>query len=251
MRQTHRSCLVMLGDAAGSCACQCARGIRASRVMCLGRQAGALLEGLSSDRQGLWTSRKQGGKSLQQEELWAPGQVSRRAAGGFISGSSGLRRAWQDWEGTGRVRRGPCGGAAARVTELLRALLGRKTENPVKNEVFENLGTWPLLRTFSAQKRAVTKNGAVTKTGDIGKTFSRMKNLAVLRQKPKILRSQEAVLPCPRAPKPKAAPKQESEQCVGGRNTKRQWPTFFDNSFRCADEAAAARADGCNVFNGP
>ena len=140
---------------------------------------------------------------------------------------------------------------AARVTELLRALLGRKTENPVRNEVFENLGTWPLLRTFSAQKRAVTKNGAVTKTGDIGKTFSRMKNLAVLRQKPKILRSQEAVLPCPRAPKPKAAPKQESEQCVGGRNTKRQWPTFFDNSFRCADEAAAARADGCNVFNGP
>ena len=72
---------------------------------------------------------------------------------------------------------------AARVTELLRALLGRKTENPVKNEVFQNLGTWPLLRTFSAQKRAVTKNGAVTKTGDIGKTFSRMKNLAVLRQK--------------------------------------------------------------------
>ena len=41
-------------------------------------QAGALLEGLSSDRQGLWTacknagiSRKQGGRSLQQEELRA------------------------------------------------------------------------------------------------------------------------------------------------------------------------------------
>ena len=41
-------------------------------------QAGALLEGLSSDRQGLWTacknagiSRKQGGISLQQEELRA------------------------------------------------------------------------------------------------------------------------------------------------------------------------------------
>ena len=217
--------------------------------MCLGRQAGALLEGLSSDRQGLWTSRKQGGKSLQQEELWAPGQVSRRAAFQALLDYAVPGKIGRELEEYGEVL--VAAQEAARVTELLRALLGRKTENPVKNEVFENLGTWPLLRTFSAQKRAVTKNGAVTKTGDIGKTFSRMKNLAVLRQKPKILRSQEAVLPCPRAPKPKAAPKQESEQCVGGRNTKRQWPTFFDNSFRCADEAAAARADGCNVFNGP
>ena len=45
-------------------------------------QAGASLEGLSSDRQGLWTacknagiSRKQGGRSLQQEELRALAKV--------------------------------------------------------------------------------------------------------------------------------------------------------------------------------
>ena len=36
-------------------------------------------------------------------------------------------------------------------------VLGRKTENPVKNEVFGKSGTWPFLRTFSVQKRAVTK----------------------------------------------------------------------------------------------
>ena len=33
----------------------------------------------------------------------------------------------------------------------------RATENPAKNEVLWKSGTWPLLRTFSAQKRAVTQ----------------------------------------------------------------------------------------------
>ena len=153
----------MLGDAAGSCACQCARGIRASRVMCLGRQAGALLEGLSSDRQGLWTSRKQGGKSLQQEELWAPGQVSRRAAGGFISGSSGLRRAWQDWEGTGRVRRGPCGGAGSGQSDRAPSCIAwAKNGKPCEERSLRKLGNLAAFAHFFGPK----ESGDQKRSGD-------------------------------------------------------------------------------------
>ena len=44
-----------------------------------------------------------------------------------------------------------------------------------KKQTFREFGKLAVLSTFS------TKNGAVTKTGDIGKTFSRMENLAVLQ----------------------------------------------------------------------
>ena len=43
-----------------------------------------------------------------------------------------------------------------------------------KKRTFREFGKFAVLSTFSAQK------GAVTLTGDIGKTFSRMENLAVL-----------------------------------------------------------------------
>ena len=44
-----------------------------------------------------------------------------------------------------------------------------------KKQAFREFGKFAVLRIFS------TKNGAVTKTGDIGKTFSRMENVAVLQ----------------------------------------------------------------------
>ena len=95
-------------------------------------QAGALLEGLSSDRQGLWTacknagiSRKQGGRSLQQEELRALAKdkllavlpaVSFQALLGYaVPGEMG-----RELEEYGEVL--VAAQEAARVTELLRAL---------------------------------------------------------------------------------------------------------------------------------
>ena len=51
------------------------------------------------------------------------------------------------------------------MTELLRALLGRKTENPVKNEVFGNLGKRGVSASRFAWFRQKTAPNAPGKTG--------------------------------------------------------------------------------------
>ena len=95
-------------------------------------QAGALLEGLSSDRQGLWTacknagiSRKQGGRSLQQEELRALAKDKLLAVLPAVSFQALLDYAvpgemGRELEEYGEVL--VAAQEAARVTELLRAL---------------------------------------------------------------------------------------------------------------------------------
>ena len=95
-------------------------------------QAGALLEGLSSDRQGLWTacknagtSRKQGGRSLQQEKLRALAKDKLLAVLPAVSFQALLDYAVPGEMGRELEEYGEVlvrAQEAARVTELLRAL---------------------------------------------------------------------------------------------------------------------------------
>ena len=125
-------------------------------------QEGALLEGLSSDRQGLWTacknagiSRKQGGRSLQQEELRALAKDKLLAVLPAVSFQALLDYAvpgemGRELEEYGEVL--VAAQEAARVTELLRAL------GAGADELRKASSVWGIeIRNASGRPRAVQR----------------------------------------------------------------------------------------------